>query len=155
MTVAVYGKAPMYPPKRGFVAIQAADWGDEEGGVSEQALLTIHVIRLRAGQSIDEAIRATANSAMVLLDTFDPGLYGGTGRTIDWPYAADVCAALRAFHRTRPFVRIGLAGGLTPENVATAVEIVKPDYVDVASGVESAPGIKDSEKLKSFFAALR
>lgn len=79
-----------------------------------------------------------------LLDTFDPELRGGTGKAFNWAVARDA-------HR---FGTIVLAGGLTPENVGQAIREVRPFAVDVASGVESAPGIKDPEKLRAFFAAV-
>ena len=81
----------------------------------------------------------------VLLDAPHPVLKGGTGRTIDWAKAREA---------TR-YVRVILAGGLTPENVADAIRQVRSFAVDVASGVESAPGVKDASKLRAFFAAVR
>lgn len=83
-----------------------------------------------------------------LVDAFQSGLFGGTGRTLDW----DVLAIQRAIFGERPLI---LAGGLTPENVATAIQRVQPAAVDVASGVESSPGRKDLEKLRAFVAAAR
>jgi phosphoribosylanthranilate isomerase len=83
-------------------------------------------------------------SATVLLDAHDPLRRGGTGRVIDWTVAA-------AAARTRPVI---LSGGLTAENVQAAVDTVQPYAVDVASGVESAPGIKDAAKLRAFFSVL-
>jgi phosphoribosylanthranilate isomerase len=74
-----------------------------------------------------------------LLDAPSPG-YGGSGATFDWSLAAEVAREL-------PIV---LAGGLTPENVAEAVATVSPWGVDVASGVESAPGVKDPERMARF-----
>lgn len=74
-----------------------------------------------------------------LLDAPSPG-YGGSGATFDWSLAAEVAREL-------PIV---LAGGLTPENVAEAVRTVTPWAVDVASGVESAPGVKDPERMRRF-----
>ena len=79
-----------------------------------------------------------------LLDAFDADRLGGTGKTFDWN-------AAREAKRYGPII---LAGGLTPENVGQAVRVVRPFAVDVASGVESAPGIKDSAKLSAFFAAV-
>ena len=70
--------------------------------------------------------------------------YGGSGKQAPW----EVVAA----SGTRPFI---LAGGLTPENVAAAIAAVRPDGVDVASGVEASPGIKDPVKLSSFIANAR
>lgn len=80
----------------------------------------------------------------VLLDAHDPERRGGTGRTIDWTVAA------RAATR-RPVM---LAGGLTPENVGDAIRIVRPYAIDVSSGVESSPGIKDRDRLRALFDAI-
>jgi phosphoribosylanthranilate isomerase len=76
----------------------------------------------------------------LLLDTYRPGVPGGTGKTFDWTLAVEPA-------RQR---RIILAGGLTPDNVAEAVETVRPYAVDVSSGVEAEPGRKDHDKLESF-----
>jgi phosphoribosylanthranilate isomerase len=78
-----------------------------------------------------------------LYDTARKGTYGGTGETFDWDLLA-------RHHSSIPFI---LAGGLNPDNVTEAIRIVRPDAVDVASGVESKPGIKDHGKLASFFQA--
>ena len=78
----------------------------------------------------------------ILLDTYRPGRYGGTGETFAWEGVANLSVAQRQ--------RIILAGGLTPENVTAAVQAVQPWAVDVASGVESTPGRKDPEKLRAF-----
>jgi len=78
-------------------------------------------------------------------DTSVPGVSGGTGTTFDW-------SVLDAVPRGRPVV---LAGGLTPANVAAAVRRVRPDVVDVASGVESAPGIKDAAKIAALVREVR
>jgi phosphoribosylanthranilate isomerase len=82
---------------------------------------------------------------LVLLDAHDPVRRGGTGRTVDWRRAAMVA-------RSR---RIILAGGLTPDNVRQAIDEVRPYAVDVASGVESEPGIKDHGLLHAFMAAVK
>lgn len=74
---------------------------------------------------------------------FDSG--GGTGRTFDW-------TLLRSYRRGKPFF---LAGGITPDNVADAIERTEPFAIDVASGVESAPGIKDRDKLKRLFQRIQ
>ncbi|MGP8051132.1 MAG: phosphoribosylanthranilate isomerase [Desulfobaccales bacterium] len=79
-----------------------------------------------------------------LLDTYRAGQAGGTGETFDWQLA----------RRAREFGAIVLAGGLTPANVARAIEAARPQAVDVASGVEAAPGKKDPEKLRDFFEAV-
>ena len=82
---------------------------------------------------------------MLLFDVHDPIKRGGTGRAVDWTAAATVA-------RER---RIVLAGGLTPDNVADAVAAVQPFGIDVSSGVELSPGIKDERRIAALFAALR
>jgi phosphoribosylanthranilate isomerase len=76
-----------------------------------------------------------------LLDAYSPSFYGGTGTSFNWEIAGE---AVKRGHR------IVLAGGLTPENVAEAIRQVQPWAVDVSSGVESAPGKKDADKLREF-----
>ena len=78
----------------------------------------------------------------LLLDAADPERRGGTGQAVDWGKAA-------ALARTR---RVVLAGGLTPENVSEAIATVRPFGVDVSSGVEDAPGVKNPEKVSRFLA---
>jgi tryptophan synthase beta subunit len=94
--------------------------------------------------AVDRA-RAWPSRFMLLLDAPAVGRPGGTGRLADWAVAAKIAA-------TRPLV---LAGGLTGENVEAAIRAVRPAAVDVSSGVESAPGVKDPERLRAFFAAVR
>lgn len=79
-----------------------------------------------------------------LLDAAKPGEFGGTGKKFDWSIAQKAAAK----HK------IILAGGLTPENVGEAILTVRPYAVDVASGVESRPGVKDPAKLREFFAEV-
>jgi phosphoribosylanthranilate isomerase len=83
--------------------------------------------------------------AAVLVDAHVPGQHGGTGRTAPWELLASF----------RPGVPVILAGGLTPENVAEAVRVVRPYGVDVASGVEGSPGRKDAEKVRRFIVNAR
>ncbi len=84
----------------------------------------------------------------MLIDSATPGRYGGTGETVSWIGLADH----KRWLGETPLI---LAGGLTPDNVAEAIHIVKPYGVDVASGVESAPGKKDPIKVRDFIAAAR
>jgi phosphoribosylanthranilate isomerase len=91
-----------------------------------------------------QACAALAAGATMLLDAHDPIRRGGTGRTINWRSAA-------AAARLRPVI---LSGGLTPRNVVQALLRVRPYAVDVSSGVESAPGVKDPAKLRELFAVL-
>lgn len=96
-----------------------------------------------------KAIRVAGASALAALASYDvqgflldapsPG-YGGSGRTFDWELAAEVAREL-------PIV---LAGGLGPDNVAEAIRVVRPWAIDVASGVERAPGVKDPELMRLF-----
>ncbi len=82
----------------------------------------------------------------VLIDAHHPDLRGGTGQTCDW-------SAARA---TLPFSRfLILSGGLNAENVANAIKAVTPNAVDVCSGVESAPGVKNHDAIKDFIDAVR
>jgi len=84
----------------------------------------------------------------IVLDSARTGEFGGSGRTFPWEIA-------REFVEANPDLRVILAGGLTPENVAGAVKAVRPFGVDVTSGVESAPGRKDRGLLRAFIAAAR
>ncbi len=81
----------------------------------------------------------------LLLDAHDPVLVGGTGKTIDWSVAAAVATQRRVL----------LSGGLRPDTVAAAIEAVRPYGVDVSSGVEARPGVKDARLLQAFFDAVR
>ena len=78
-----------------------------------------------------------------LLDSYKPGVPGGTGETFTWE--------LVGHHRKVPLI---LSGGLTPENVGEAITMVRPFAVDVSSGVESAPGYKDPERMRAFAQAV-
>jgi phosphoribosylanthranilate isomerase len=93
--------------------------------------------------SVDHA-QAWPAGATLLLDAHDPVQRGGTGRTIDWIAAAAIAARRRVL----------LAGGLTPDNVADAIAQVRPFGIDVSSGVERAPGVKDHRRLKALFEAV-
>jgi len=101
----------------------------------------------KAFRGIPESVSEFARSVSpaFLVDASVKGVYGGSGVTTDWDGAAELA-------KKYPLL---LAGGLTPENVAEAVRRVKPWGVDVASGVESAPGEKDASKMKAFVRAVR
>ena len=93
------------------------------------------------GRGFDAAaVAAWPADIWPLLDAHDPARRGGTGRAVDWDIAAEVS-------RTR---RIILAGGLDASNIGDAIARVRPFAVDVASGVEREPGIKDPERLRAF-----
>jgi len=93
--------------------------------------------------SVDRASAWPAETTL-LLDAHDPVKRGGTGQTIDWPAAAAIATTRRVL----------LAGGLTAENVAAAVARVRPLGIDVSSGVERSPGVKDHNRIKALFEAL-
>lgn len=84
----------------------------------------------------------------LLTDTYRRGFEGGTGLTSDWA----VCERIRKAIAPTPMI---LSGGLTPHNVMDAIKIVRPFAVDVSSGVESSPGVKDPSKVSSFVAGAR
>jgi phosphoribosylanthranilate isomerase len=103
----------------------------------------IQVVRVKAGAPLPVAVAGAAER--VLLDAWVEG-HGGAGVTFDWDIVP------RAHERlARPIL---LAGGLTPENVGEAILRTRPWGVDVASGVESAPGVKDHHKLRAFVEAV-
>jgi phosphoribosylanthranilate isomerase len=111
--------------------------GDEpESFFEEWEVPVIRAIRMKDGEIFDPV--AYPSSIYTLLDTFHPGFYGGTG-------AKRQLSDLRGLDLTRSII----SGGLNPDNVCEAVEL-SPYAVDVASGVESAPGIKDHDKLRRF-----
>ncbi len=101
----------------------------------------IKTIHVEDESSIKEAKRHQRWADAILLDTPSKA-GGGSGKTHDWELAREIVEVL-----DKPVI---LAGGLTPENVKEAIEVVKPFAVDVSSGVESKPGKKDPEKLKKF-----
>ena len=105
-------------------------------------LPVLKAIRVADGSSLAQL--ASYDVRGFLLDAPSEG-YGGSGKVIDWSLVAEVA-------REMPIV---LAGGLTPDNVAEAVRTVRPWAVDVASGVESAPGVKDEEKMRGFIEAAK
>jgi phosphoribosylanthranilate isomerase len=101
---------------------------------------------------IDRALDWNRNGAVisaVFLDSGTPQLPGGTGRTFDWKTAASGIQAIGEK------LKVVVAGGLKPTNVADAIRILKPWGVDVASGVEASPGKKDPKKVRAFIDAVR
>ena len=119
--------------------------GDEDASAYvDMPLPVIKALPVGEGFSLS-AVQDLPSRVTVLLDAHDPARRGGTGRVIEWTVAA-------AAARLRPVI---LSGGLNPENVKSATATVRPYAVDVSSGVEAAPGIKDESKLRAFFAALQ
>ncbi len=107
---------------------------------------------MRIANDVTEAdLDALMSSAdAILFDTRSDGVLGGTGRAFDWGLLTNLLDS----HR-RERARIVLAGGLTPEVVSRAIAAVRPDVVDVSSGVETGPGIKDHGLMRAFAAAVR
>lgn len=123
----------------GRLGLDAAQFhGHEPPEACEIPRRTIKAVRVKELTDL-EPMRHYRVSAF-LLDTYTPGTLGGTGQIFNWSIAVDA----------KPFGKIILAGGLTPENVAEAIRMVKPYGVDVSSVVELEPGIKDHEKLRLF-----
>lgn len=135
----------------GIAAVQLS--GDEPAEVAARIRVPlIRTVHVGSGSGLD--VLPDYPCAAFLIDAAVPGKYGGTGRSLDW----------NALGRSAggPYLRIGgdpsagpgkpwmLAGGLTPENVAEAIRVSRPFGVDVASGVESAPGKKDPGKTRAF-----
>jgi len=131
------------------VGLRAIQLHGDERPDSYRALVTNAISVIKAVAVRDEsAVRRALDvpeGAEVLLDAHDAVKRGGTGRTIDWSVAS-------AIARQRPVI---LSGGLNADNVIDAIEAVHPAAIDVSSGVESSPGIKDPDKLRSLFDVLR
>jgi phosphoribosylanthranilate isomerase len=106
------------------------------------------------GRTVIKAVGMTDNGSVtvgdfdpdvvLLVDAHDPARFGGTGRTVNWDVAREIAATRRTI----------LAGGLNATNIKLAVRSVRPFGVDVSSGVESAPGVKDPHRLRTLFEAL-
>ena len=129
------------------VGIHVAQFHGEEspGDLLGYAIPTVKAFRVASASVLLEA-RRYHQAAAWLLDSYHPSQRGGSGETFNW----DIAVRARALGR--PMI---LAGGLRPENVAEAVRAVRPYGVDVASGVETAPGIKDRQAMRAFVAAVR
>jgi phosphoribosylanthranilate isomerase len=114
--------------------------GDEENDFCSQFKTPfIKAIRVRQASDVVASSLRFPNSVGILLDSYKPGVPGGTGESFDW--------SLIPKNHSNPII---LAGGLTSENVASAILDVQPFAVDISGGVEAAKGIKDSEKIKEF-----
>jgi phosphoribosylanthranilate isomerase len=96
-------------------------------------------------RALESDLTAVTGDLTLVLDAHDPVRHGGTGRTIDWARAATIAAERK----------VVLAGGLTARNVAAAIRQVRPFGVDVASGIEDGPGIKNAQAMAAFAAAVR
>lgn len=119
--------------------------GDESPDFCAQfGIMSLKAVRIRDAGSLDSLAKVRVEA--ILLDAYSPSGLGGTGETFNW----DLAVKAKEFGKP-----LFLAGGLTPENVAAAIQQVRPFAVDVSSGVESAPGKKDPAKVKAFIAAAK
>jgi phosphoribosylanthranilate isomerase len=113
--------------------------GQEDGEWCRQfGIPYIKALGMASAPSLARAEQEFGDAAGLLLDSHRPGELGGSGQTFDWAVIPDC---------TLPLI---LAGGLNPENVREAVRLVRPWAVDVSSGVEDAPGVKNTEKMRKF-----
>ncbi|MBU0900524.1 phosphoribosylanthranilate isomerase [Pseudomonas sp. MIL19] len=104
----------------------------------------IKALRVKPGDDIAAQVALYKNASGVLLDTYVPGIPGGTGEAFDWSLVPEGLS--------KPVI---LAGGLTAANVAQAITRVRPYAVDVSGGVELTKGIKDAEKIRAFMQAVK
>jgi phosphoribosylanthranilate isomerase len=104
----------------------------------------VRAVRVKPGVDLLQYAHAYRDAKGLLLDAYVDGAYGGTGTSFDWSLIP----------RTMPLPLI-LSGGLNPQNVARAVRAVRPWAVDVSSGVEAAPGIKDAVRIAAFMSGVR
>ncbi|GAB1616256.1 phosphoribosylanthranilate isomerase [Pseudomonas sp. NGC7] len=104
----------------------------------------IKALRVRPGDDLEAACRLYAGACGILLDTYVPGVPGGTGEAFDW--------SLVPARLSKPII---LAGGLDAQNVGRAIAQVRPYAVDVSGGVEQAKGIKDAAKIEAFMRAVK
>ena len=120
---------------------------DDAAGLAAAGLIVWRVLRIARLEDLDFLPETSRHAETVLIEPRTPGAEGGAG------VALDLGLALEARKRL-PDSRMALAGGLTPETVGPVVALVRPDVVDVSSGVESLPGIKDHDKIARFLEAV-
>jgi len=126
----------------GISAIQLH--GDESQAFCNRLKLPV-IKTIRVKDRINKQSVESFQAQAILFDTYKDNEYGGTGISFDW----------RIISKSRINNNIILSGGLNPDNVAKAVNIVKPYAVDVSSGVEKEPGVKDHRKIKKFIEAVK
>jgi phosphoribosylanthranilate isomerase len=141
-----------------WVGDEAVDAVQLHGDEADAYMETVAGAASAAGKKLIRAVRPPDEASVatyrfpaqcdVLVDAFVPGAFGGTG--VQMP--PGVAQAVRRLHPGRV---LWLAGGLTPVNVAHAVAEVRPDWVDVAGGVETAPGIKNADAIRAFVEATK
>jgi phosphoribosylanthranilate isomerase len=119
--------------------------GDEEVVECTQYQMPfIKSLRVTSKTNLDQIAEHFSDASALLLDSYNPNSYGGTGEIFDWSLA-----------RVKINLPIILAGGLNSENVSEAISQVNPYAVDASSGVESSPGMKDIDKILAFIQSVR
>ncbi|HEX7681358.1 MAG TPA: phosphoribosylanthranilate isomerase [Thermoanaerobaculia bacterium] len=122
-----------------IVQLHGSETDDDISALGIPAIKTLHV-----GESLPDT-HAAPTAAWLLFDTYDERRSGGTGKRFEW-------SLLATYERSKPFF---LSGGLNPDNVVAAISLVRPDAIDVASGVEASPGVKDHAKVARLFERVR
>jgi phosphoribosylanthranilate isomerase len=158
----IIASLPAFVTAVGVFVDQPAEYVNEVASVAQLGAVQLHgeesadyvttmsrpvvkAVAIRNGFEPDAtSIDVWPSRIRMLLDVHDPVHKGGTGRLVDWSVAA-------AIARRRPII---LAGGLTADNVGDAITHVRPFGIDVSSGVEAAPGIKDHGRIKALFEAI-
>ena len=127
--------------------VQHYETATEDTRFRRGAQWRIRAFRMRDESNLAEIKAYPDPVGAVLLDAYHKTMLGGSGETFDWSLAVRAKALT-----DRPII---LAGGLTPENVKDALQAVRPYAVDVSSGIEASPGVKDHAKIKAFVRAVR
>lgn len=150
--VGVFVNAPVALPLRlhragllDLIQLHGDETPEEAAAFRDAGVPFIKAFGVRTAGDLGRA--ADYGAAAVLLDAHAPGVYGGTGRVFDWSVA-------EAFVRDHPGLPVILAGGIVPENAADAARTVRPAALDVASGAELAPGVKDQMKVRQLIGAV-
>ena len=132
---------------RNIATVVGLDLVQLHGNESGDDIRAIGIPAIKTFRVADALPETNGHSAAdwFLFDTFEDRRAGGTGRHFDW-------SLLKTYRRTKPFF---LAGGLGPDNIGAAITLVRPDAVDVSSGDESDPGIKDRGTIESLFRRMR
>ena len=133
---------------REIVSVAGLDMVQLHGSEGDDEIRDLHIPAiktLRVGDTLPDT-HSTPSAAWLLFDTFDERRAGGTGRRFDW-------SLLAMYERNKPFF---LSGGLDPDNIAAAITLVRPDAIDVSSGVEAGePGVKDHGRMAKLFERVR
>jgi phosphoribosylanthranilate isomerase len=152
LRVGVFVNEPVELPLRLFregwidaVQLHGDEKPEDAAAFREAGIPFIKAIGVRTKDDLNRS--GEFGSSALLLDAHAPGIYGGTGEVFDWDVASQ-------FRQENPQLPIILAGGIVPENASLAATTVAPAALDIASGAEISPGIKDFKKVAAFLTAL-